>query len=107
FEDATTFELFRPYDDGSPGGTINHTATFVAEESPDGSASLHLFGNGFTNWGAGIGRKFDPPLECKGRSVGVRFRAKGGGAITVAAPVTSIVPVDEGGSCTAIDACNN
>lgn len=107
FEDSATFPLLRPYNDGTAGGTMNQTSSFSAENAVDGTASLHLSGSGFTAWGAGIGREFDAPLECKSRSIGIRFRAKGNGTVTVAAPVTSIVPVEEGGSCTAAEACHN
>ena len=110
FSEASTYELYRPYSDGSQGGSMTPApgSSFAAEPSTDGDGkALHLTGSGFGNWGAGIGRTFSAPIDCKGRSVGLRFRAKGNGPITVAAPVSAVVPASEGGSCTAAEACNN
>lgn len=109
FSDASTYAAWRAYDDGS-GGTMMPTpgGSFSPEPSTDGSGqALHLMGNGYTSWGAGIGRAFDVPHECQGRSIGIRFRAKGNGTITIAAPVAQVVPPSDGGTCTLGDGCHN
>lgn len=109
FEAPATYPLFRPYGDPSPGAVMSPApgAAFAPQPSDAGGHALHLTGSGFTSWGAGIGRVFDVLHECKERSLGVRFRAMGNGPITVALPVSAVVPTSEGGSCTAGDACNN
>jgi len=110
FESDSTSSLFRPYSDGSAGGTMTPAAgvPFQPEMSSDsGSLALHMQGSGFTSWGAGIGRAFEAPVACKERSVGLRFKAKGNGMITFAGQVSAVIPVAEGGSCTAGDGCNN
>jgi hypothetical protein len=105
FEDPATGALYRPYNDATPGGTLN--ASFEEDGSPEGSRSLHMVGSGYTTWGAGIARTFDALLECRGRSTGVRFRAKGNGALVFAAPVKAVVPTEEGGNCAAAEECHN
>lgn len=110
FSDPSTFPLFRPYHDQTAGGSMQPAPgeSNIAEDTgEEGGNALHASGSGYSNWGAGVGRKFDPPVACKGRSTGIRFRAKGNGPITIALPVSAIVPVEEGGSCTALEACNN
>lgn len=109
FEDPSTYALFRPYHDQSAGGVMSPApgAAFSPATSDTGGSALHMTGSGFSSWGAGIGRSFDVPHACKERALGVRFRAKGNGPITVAAPVSAVVPTSEGGSCTAADGCNN
>lgn len=105
-EDATTYDKWRTYDDGT--GTMSPSGAFTAESSADGgSLAVHISGSGFTTWGGGIGRDFDASDDCVARSTGFRFRAKGPGVVTVAAPVTAVVPTSEGGSCDAAEDCNN
>ena len=80
FETGFASASWRPYNDGTPGGTMTPApgSAVAVEASVDGgSNALHMQGSGFSSWGAGIGRTFEAPLECKERSVGIRFRAKG------------------------------
>lgn len=108
FSDPSTYSAWRAYDDAS-GGSMQPSpgSVFSPEQSTEGGEALHLAGSGFVSWGAGIGRAFDVPSPCQGRSVGFRFRAKGNGAITIAAPVAAVVPPAEGGTCTLGDGCHN
>lgn len=107
FENSATNSLFRLFDDGS-FGTKSPTGSFASELSSDGNGSaMHFTGSGYVTWGAGIGREFDPPSDCKGRALGIRFRAKGSGTLTFAMPVAAVVPTAEGGTCSAGAECND
>jgi hypothetical protein len=90
------------------GGTITPSTTFAAETSPDGNGfAAHVKGSGFTLWGAGLLRSFDPTTMCVAKSKGIKFRAKGPGTITFAAPVRQVLPPIDGGTCMVAADCYN
>jgi predicted chitinase len=90
------------------GGTITPSDTFVAEQSPDGNGyAAHVKGSGFTQWGAGLIRSFDPTTMCVATSKGIKFRAKGPGVITFAAAVRPVLPPADGGTCMVAADCYN
>jgi len=90
------------------GGMITPSTTFVAEPSTDGHGfAAHVSGSGFTQWGAGLIRAFDPSTACAPTSKGVRFRAKGPGTIAFAAAVRQVLPPADGGTCMVLADCYN
>jgi len=90
------------------GGTITPSTTFVAEPSADGHGyAAHVSGSGFTQWGAGLIRAFDPTTACAPTSKGIRFRAKGPATIAFAAAVRQVLPPADGGTCMVLADCYN
>jgi hypothetical protein len=108
--------LWYAYDDAS-GGTQNPAAMadfHPTQGGPNGSAwSATLVGQGFTDWGAGMG--FD--INNSGGQIkhvfdasaftGIAFQARGNVAIKFKVQTAAIVPTAEGGTCTAGAACND
>ncbi|GEM_PF-1271329 len=106
FSDASTYPLFRPYNDGKASNMSPAPNTTIAPVM----GALRLTGSGYIGWGAGVGRQFDAPVECEARSIGVKFRAKAsapGAKITVASPVSATTLQSEGGTCKSGVDCNN
>jgi hypothetical protein len=90
------------------GGTITPSTTFVADPSPDGNGNAaHVKGSGFTIWGAGLLRSFDPSTMCVAKSKGIKFRAKGPGTITFATQMRQQLPPADGGTCMVTADCFN
>lgn len=120
--DAVIYELggriglWYAYDDGT-GGTSNPAAMTdfhsTAGGPNDSMYSAILVGNGFTDWGAGMG--FD--INNSGGLVkhtfdasaftGIAFQARGSGTVKFKVQTEAIVPVAEGGTCDAGTACND
>jgi Chitinase class I len=90
------------------GGTITPSDTFAAEQSADGNGyAAHVKGSGFTQWGAGLLRSFDPSTMCVAKSKGIKFRAKGPGTITFATQLRQQLPPSDGGTCMVAADCYN
>jgi hypothetical protein len=90
------------------GGTITPATTFAAEQSTDGNGyAAHVKGSGFTQWGAGLLRSFDPSGMCVAKSKGIKFRAKGPGTFTFATQMRQQLPPSDGGTCMVAADCYN
>jgi chitinase len=111
FEDQSKWSAWTINKDTS-GGTITPSGTFTAEMSTDGNGYAgHVKGSGFTQWGAGLLRNYDPTTMCVANSKGIKFRAKGPGTITFATQMRQqISPTDaftKGGTCMNAADCYN
>lgn len=105
-EDQSKWTAWKINKDTS-GGTIMPDP-FAAQMSSDGHGhAAHVQGSGFTQWGAGLLRSFDPSGMCVARSMGIRFRAKGPGTITFATQMRQQLPPSDGGTCMVAADCYN
>ena len=91
--------------DTTPGGRQVPDGAVSPEASSNGGFAVHTYGDGFSEWGAAMGIHVAELQACFDwhRSRGIRFRARGQGSIGVAAAVRGVLPVSEGGSCSAED----
>lgn len=116
YERGGRIGLWYAYDDAS-GGTSNPAAMADFHTTPggpnDSTHSAILVGDGYTDWGAGMG--FD--IDNSGGLVkhtfdasaftGIAFQARGSGTIKFKVQTEAIVPVAEGGTCDAGTSCND
>lgn len=67
--------------------------------------ALHVKGAELVDWGATVEFVFDPGCYDASAYQGISFEARGPGRIYVAPRETTVIPVDEGGTCT--EDCHN
>jgi hypothetical protein len=99
-----------PFNDATAGGTQSPVGAFMAEQDPALPALgyvAHTSGDGYTNWGAGLGLNLKGVEGCfdKSQTNGLKFKAKGSGYLTIAAIVPGTVPPANGGTCMGGDLC--
>jgi hypothetical protein len=96
-QDPARHELWFPSNDGT--GT---QADPIIADDGTGNMAVHASGSGFTTWGGGVAFNVaaeQAPCYTFAGSTGIRFRAKGPGNIYFAAPISGVVPVENGGTC--------
>lgn len=108
FERPGSGTFWFSYSDGSAGGVLRQEASTFEP----GQRALHVTASGFREWGAGVGVTLgelaaaQAPCEFDGSAYsGVRFRAKGHGAMRFAVATVPSMPIADGGSCRGGPAC--
>lgn len=110
FEDGDRFFRAGPFNGSwylvsdSTAGTLNPSSDDELPTSPGANSSvgaLHMSGNGFTDWGAGVqaGLNIDGCYVDATAQTGVGFYARGTGALLFSVATKQTVPTADGGTC--------